>query len=134
MRPPGYSRAPVLESLAEDENRGRLEARSKPPVFKNRLSALRVARNASRYHFRIWNREWSVCPKIPNGWGWCGTTNNKTLAVLSMLYYLIGKTGDSAESRRAEFEELLEEFQDIDLRKIGAPERWLATAPWSQSE
>lgn len=106
----------------------------KAPVFRNWLSVLRVTRNACCHHSRIWNREWGVCPKIPNAWNWSETANNKTFAVLSMIYYLLGKTGDAAEPWRAEFEELLEEFQDIDLRRIGAPERWQDTAPWSRSE
>lgn len=107
---------------------------AKAPVFRNWLSVLRVTRNACCHHSRIWNREWGVCPKIPNAWNWSETANNKTFAVLSMIYYLLGKTGDAAEPWRAEFEELLEEFQDIDPRRIGAPERWQDAVPWSRSE
>lgn len=103
----------------------------KAPIFRNWLSVLRVTRNACCHHSRIWNREWGVCPKIPNAWNWSQAVNNKTFAVLSMIYYLLKMTGDAAQPWRVELEELLEEFQDIDLRQIGAPECWQDMAPWS---
>lgn len=106
----------------------------KVPVFKNWLSVLRVTRNACCHHSRVWNREWGVCPKIPNAWGWSAIPNNRTFAVLSMIYYLLGKTSGSAEHWRTELEKLLEEFQDIDPRKIGAAEYWRDAIPWTQSE
>lgn len=106
----------------------------KVPIFKNWLSVLRVTRNACCHHSRIWNRKWGVCPKIPNAWSWPEATNGRTFAVLSMIYYLLTRISDAAEPWRAELEELLEEFQDIDPRKIGAPIGWHGMTPWSRLE
>lgn len=106
----------------------------KIPVFRNWLSVLRVTRNACRHHSRAWNREWGVCPKIPNAWSWSGVANSRTFAALSVIYHLLEKIGDSAGPWRAELERLFEDFQDIDLRKIGVPSGWRSMIPWSKSE
>lgn len=103
----------------------------KVPIFKNWLSVLRVTRNACCHHSRVWNREWGVCPKIPNAWGWSGIPNSRTFATLSMIYYVLGKTGDSAESWRERLERLFDDFQNIELWRIGASENWSCLAPWS---
>lgn len=101
----------------------------KVPVLKNWLSVLRVTRNACCHHSRVWNRKWGVCPKIPNAWGWSGVANGRTFAVLSVIYHLLARIGDAADLWRAEFEKLLEDFRDIDPRKIGAPNSWRDMAP-----
>lgn len=106
----------------------------KVPVFRNWLSVLRVTRNACCHHSRVWNREWGVCPKIPNAWSWSGVANSRTFAALSVIYHLLEKIGDSAGPWRAELERLFEDFQDIDLRKIGVPSGWRSMIPWSKSE
>lgn len=106
----------------------------KVPVFKNWLSVLRVTRNACCHHSRVWNRKWGVSPKIPNAWNWCGISNGRTFAVLSVIYHLLVRIDNATDSWRAELEKLLEEFQDIDLEKIGAPSNWRDVTPWSQSE
>lgn len=93
----------------------------KVPVFKNWLSVLRVTRNACCHRSRVWNREWGVCPKIPNAWSWSGVANGRTFAVLSVIYHLLARIGDAADPWRAGLENLLEDFQDIDPRKIGVP-------------
>ena len=106
----------------------------KVPVFKSWLSVFRVTRNACCHHSRVWNREWGVRPKIPNAWNWSEIPNNRTFAVLSIIYYLLGKICCEAESWRAELEKLLEEFQDIDLGRVGVPKDWRDTIPWLRSK
>lgn len=102
----------------------------KVPVFKSWLSVFRVTRNACCHHSRVWNREWGVRPKVPNAWNWSGIPNNRTFAVLSIIYYLLGKISDEAEPWRAELEKLFEEFRDIDLGRVGVPKDWRDTIPW----
>lgn len=108
-----------------------LELGVKVLVFRNRLSVLRVTRNARCHHSCVWNRERGACPKIPNAWSWTGVADGRTFAVLSAIYHLLEKTGDSAESWRAELERLFEDFEDVDLRKIGVASGWRSIAPWS---
>lgn len=106
----------------------------KVPVFKNWLSVLRVTRNACCHHSRVWNREWGVCPKIPNAWSWSGVANGRTFAVLSVIYQLLARIGDAAEPWRGELESLFEDFRDIGLDKVGVPSGWRDMTPWSRSE
>ena len=106
----------------------------KVPVFKNWLSVLRVTRNACCHHSRVWNREWGVCPKIPNAWSWSGVANGRTFAVLSVIYHLLARIGDAAEPWRGELESLFEDFRDIGLDKVGVPSGWRDMTPWSRSE
>lgn len=106
----------------------------KVPIFKNWLSVLRVTRNACCHHSRVWNREWGVCPKIPNAWSWSGVANGRTFAVLSVIYHPLAQIGDAADPWRAGLEDSFGDFQDIDPRKIGAPSGWRNIAPWSRLE
>lgn len=102
----------------------------KVPVLKNWLSVFRVSRNACCHHSRVWNRTWGVRPVIPKSWEGFDASNDKTFAVLSVLYYALGKVCD-AEPWRESLESLLDEFDDIELGKMGFPDDWHNGTPWS---
>lgn len=101
----------------------------KVPVLKNWLSVLRVARNACCHHSRVWNRVWGVRPVIPKDWVGFDASNDRTFAVLSVLFYLLDAI-DDASRWRMRLERLLEDYHDIDLTKVGFPGAWRDMSPW----
>ena len=102
----------------------------KVPVLKSWLSVLRVARNACCHHSRVWNRTWGVRPLIPKDWKGFDASNEKTFAVLSVFYYLLGMIEDAAPWKE-KFDELLRDYNDIELSRAGFPEGWQDMPPWS---
>lgn len=99
------------------------------PILKSWIAVLRAARNACCHHSRVWNRTWGVKPIIPKAWEGFAASNDRTFAVLSVVYYLLTKISGADEWRR-ELETLLTEFDDIPLNKLGFPDRWSECDPW----
>lgn len=102
----------------------------KVPILKNWISVLRVSRNACCHHSRVWNRTWGVKPMIPKAWKEFRGSNDKTFAVLSVLYYMLESIGESAQWRH-NLEELITKFSDIPLEKVGFYKNWRETVPWA---
>lgn len=101
------------------------------PVFKNWLSIIRVARNACCHHSRVWNRIWGVQPAIPNNWPVFEAETNRTFAVLSVLNFMLGKI-EPANIWHREVEELLDEYEDIPIERMGFPSNWKEMPVWLQ--
>ena len=123
--------------FANASPRTRLEVASelgvRVPIFKNWLSVLRVSRNACCHHSRVWNRTWGVRPMIPKSWGSFSAPNDRTFAVLSVFYYVLGIIGE-AEPWRLKLEDLLGTYEDIPATRLGFPRRWRNTDPWAQAK
>ena len=100
------------------------------PILKNWISVLRVSRNACCHHSRVWNRTWGVKPIIPKAWKEFQGSNDKTFAVLAVLYYMLESIGESAQWRH-NLEELITKFSDIPLEKVGFCKNWRETVPWA---
>ncbi len=102
------------------------------PVLRSWIAVFRVSRNACCHHSRVWNRTWGMKPMIPRTWDGFGGSNDRTFAVLSVLYYMLGRIGGARDWKRA-LDELLAEFDDIPQEKIGFCEGWRDADPWSGS-
>ncbi len=100
------------------------------PILKNWISVLRVSRNACCHHSRVWNRTWGVKPMIPKAWKGFQGSNDKTFAVLAVLYYMLESIGESAQWRH-DLEELITKFSDIPLEKVSFCKNWRETVPWA---
>jgi abortive infection bacteriophage resistance protein len=65
------------------------------PVLSSWLLTLNYVRNICAHHSRLWNRELAIRPMLPDakhdpGWhGTAGIANNRMLAVLTLLRYLL---------------------------------------------
>ncbi len=101
------------------------------PVLKNWISVLRVSRNACCHHSRVWNRTWGVKPMIPRTWEGFGGSNDKTFAVLSVLCHMLEHVGGAREWAQR-IDELIAEFEDIPLEKVGFYDGWRDSSPWSE--
>lgn len=102
----------------------------KVPVLRSWVSVLRAARNACYHHSRVWNRIWGVKPMVPKAWKGFAAPNDRTFAVLSVVYYLLTRIGGADQWRR-ELEGLIAEFSDVSLDKLGFPKRWRECDPWA---
>ncbi len=103
------------------------------PVLKNWISVLRVSRNACCHHSRVWNRTWGVKPMIPRAWNEFNGLNDKTFAVLSVLCHMLEHVGGAREWAQG-LDDLIAEFEDIPLERVGFYDNWRESSPWSEIE
>jgi abortive infection bacteriophage resistance protein len=106
-----------------------------PPVMISWLHTLLFIRNTCAHHARLWNREISIRPRIPDkkhNPEWHDPVkldNSRIFAVLTLLRYLL-KTIEPENDVRARLEELLARYPGINIREMGFPSNWRASSIW----
>jgi abortive infection bacteriophage resistance protein len=106
-----------------------------PPVLESWLHTLNFIRNTCAHHARLWNRELSIRPFLPDArhhpeWYIPETLDNRRVfAVLTLLQYLLIYI-DSQNDWRARLERLLAEYPELPLDGMGFPQNWHACPLW----
>ena len=103
-------------------------------------------RNICAHHARLWNRILSITPRIPlspeNIWitiitvsdptgGFERKINNRTYFLLSMIVYLLD-TINPKHIFKNKLTELLEKYQNVDVKAMGFPEGWETEPLWTK--
>jgi len=106
-------------------------------VLQSWLFCLNYIRNLCTHHSRLWNRELSIRPLVPdlkNNPEWhqpAAPDNRRTFAVLTLLRWLLLKI--APQSRWPDrLQELLNNYSDIPLNLAGFPAGWETSPVWNQ--
>ena len=106
-------------------------------VLQSWLFCLNYIRNLCAHHSRLWNRELSIRPLVPdlkNNPEWhhpAAPDNRRTFAVLTLLRWLLLKI--APQSRWPDrLRELLNNYSDIPLNLAGFPAGWETSPVWNQ--
>ena len=106
-------------------------------VLQSWLFCLNYIRNLCAHHSRLWNRELSIRPLVPdlkNNPEWyqpAAPDNRRTFAVLTLLRWLLRKI--APQSRWTDrLRELLNNYSDIPLNLAGFPAGWETSPVWNQ--
>jgi abortive infection bacteriophage resistance protein len=106
-------------------------------VLQSWLFCLNYIRNLCAHHSRLWNRELSIRPLVPdlkNNPEWhhpAAPDNRRTFAVLTLLRWLLLKI--APQSRWPDrLQELLNNYSDIPLNLAGFPAGWETSPVWNQ--
>ncbi len=129
-----------LFTLFRNLDRGEQQALSKqfglfPPVLVSWLHTLNFIRNVCAHHARLWNRELSIRPVIPDHrhrpeWHTPFRFDNRRLfTVLTLLAYLL-KRIDAQNDWQIRLEHLLQTYPEIPLSWMGFPANWRESPLW----
>jgi abortive infection bacteriophage resistance protein len=106
------------------------------PVLESWLLTINYVRNVCAHHGRLWNRQLSIRPQIPDpknipAWHKPGIIpNERSFAVLTLLRHLLQHVApQSAWERR--LGSLLKEYPDVPLAEMGFPVEWRKCPIWA---
>ena len=109
-----------------------------PDVLGSWLHHMTYVRNLCAHHSRLWDRVWSIKPRLPYGHAWQPPFvpgNNRMLATLLILNYLMGRspavTGFAADWRRR-VESLIDQSPTVpsSARMMGLTTTWKTHPLW----
>ncbi|MEH0373028.1 Abi family protein [Vibrio mimicus] len=130
----------LYKGLAKDSDRKMIAKRFDVPqdVFQSWLHTLNFVRNCCAHHSRLWNRELSILPKIPNGEEWQlpeqlepskVRPNRRIYMVLLMLAHLMRQI--SPDSRwHDKVKALIVLHPQVPLAPMGFPQDWRTHNFW----
>lgn len=100
-------------------------------VLESWLHALVFVRNVSAHHCRLWNRTFTITPKIPKKMyaEWPAESADKLYIVCSIIQHMMGVIADG--SRWGErLTELIDDRPNVPLVAMGFPCEWKSHRPW----
>jgi len=93
-------------------------------ILSSWIHTLVYIRNLCAHHSRIWNRTLAIKPKVPNKLAeWKGISNSKIFCLFLIFKKLIIIPGEW-ENFKNNLLQLLEEHNDIDIKRMGFPVDW----------
>lgn len=106
-----------------------------PPVLVSWLHTLNFIRNTCAHHARLWNRELAIRPRLPDTrhqpeWHLPEKLDNRRVfAVLTLLQHLLTYI-DPQNDWSTRLEQLLVEYPELPLGKMGFPKNWRSSPIW----
>lgn len=101
-------------------------------VMGSWLHTLVFARNVSAHHCRVWNRTFTIKPKIPKQYqDWPASSQDKLYVACSIIQHMMNVIADGSGWGQR-FRKLIEERPNVPLRAMGFPDNWLDQKPWSE--
>ncbi|MBY6064585.1 Abi family protein [Pseudidiomarina sediminum] len=124
----------LYRGLARDNDRKKIAKRFELPqeVFESWLHSLNFIRNCCAHHSRLWNRELSIPPKIPNGALWdlperlepsLVQPSRRIYMVLLMLAYLMRQVSPDSQWHN-KVKALVTLHPEVPLFPMGFTENW----------
>ncbi|TNC05524.1 hypothetical protein FF100_35565 [Methylobacterium terricola] len=101
-------------------------------ILESWLHSLSFARNVCAHHGRIWNRKFTIKPKIPKVYAshWPASSHDRLYVLCAMIWHLINIIdGNSPWKKR--LLHLIDTRPNIPLRAMGFSDGWADTPPWS---
>lgn len=103
----------------------------KAKVFESWLRSINTIRNICAHHSRLWNRPIGT-PTIPNGEQWDSIRDNhKVFCILSLLAYALKIVAPNS-TWKDRFFDLIRNYPNIDLQRMGFPANWEHTSFWAE--
>lgn len=100
-------------------------------VFESWLHALAFGRNVCAHHCRVWNRAFTIAPKIPKEYrrDWPPAAPSKLYVLCCMIHHMMEVIADDS-NWSGRLRELINERPDVPLAAMGFPENWEESAFW----
>lgn len=116
------------EIVAEDFRVGSFK------IFESWLRCLSLLRNFSAHHARIWNRNFSSIPKMPDhlDFEWINvktTDSSKLYALLCIFAYLLDSLDDDS-GFKSRIKKLVGQYSKTDISLAGFPRNWKNEPLW----
>lgn len=101
-------------------------------VLESWLHSLSFARNVCAHHGRVWNRRFTIKPKIPRLYNpyLPAECHDRLYAICAMTWHLIAII-DGESPWMGRLAHLVDNRPDVPLFSMGFPENWRDTPPWS---
>ena len=101
-------------------------------VLESWLHALVFARNVSAHHCRLWNRTFTITPKIPKKQypQWPQGSADKLYVICSMIQHMMNVIADGSQWEKR-LTDLIDERPSVPFRAMGFPDNWKEEAPWA---
>ena len=112
----------VFKHLSDPEAKKRIARHlgTNPYFLKSWMHSLSVLRNLCAHHCRIWNRNFTIRPKLPKHLKALTTSNQKLAALVVLLTHLLKPLGKNTAFQR-DWDALLCEFPNVPKDKMGFP-------------
>lgn len=100
-------------------------------ILESWLHALVFARNVCAHHCRVWNRTYTIKPKIPKRKynHWPEESRDKLYVICCIIQHIMKETSDGTGwSER--LKEVVNGRPNVPLSAMGFPENWETQSPW----
>lgn len=103
-------------------------------ILESWMHAFAHLRNVCAHHGRLWNRRFTVLPKLPDDTLYPFLQNNKIhqnklYTILSCMLYILQIITPGHQLTK-KLKALFQEFADVDLHEMGFPEGWEKESLW----
>jgi abortive infection bacteriophage resistance protein len=99
-------------------------------VLESWLHVLSTGRNVCAHHGRVWNRSFTIWPKIPRAYRdvWPATSADKLYVLCAIIHHMMERIADGSQWS----ERLKQTIADapVDLKHMGFPEKWSEQPFW----
>lgn len=100
-------------------------------VLESWLHALVFARNVCAHHCRLWNRTFTIKPKIPKNYRhWPIHSADKLYVICGIIQHMMNVIADDSKWDE-KLENLIDERPNVPLAALGFPEDWKGQSPWT---
>ncbi|HFD0507466.1 Abi family protein [Vibrio cholerae] len=131
----------IYNGLAKDADRKAIAKRFDTPqdVFQSWLHTLNFVRNCCAHHSRLWNRELSIPPKVPNGEHWQLPSrlepskvqpSRRIYMVLLMLAHLMRQISPDSQWHNKVKALVTVMYPSVPLAPMGFPDNWRSHIFW----
>jgi len=135
----------LYQGLAKDADRKGIAKRFFVPqdVFQSWLHTLNFVRNCCAHHSRLWNRELSISPKVPNDDQWqlprrlepsMVQPNRRIYVVLLMLAHLMRQISPDSQWHNKVKELVTVKYPNVPLTPMGFPDNWHSHIFWGGAD
>jgi abortive infection bacteriophage resistance protein len=99
------------------------------PVFVSWLHTITYVRNLCAHHNRLWNRELSVKPILPDEWTAKGISNDRVYCLALIVNHLL-KIVAPTSTWKTRLKNTLESLPGVALKTMQFPENWVELEIW----
>jgi abortive infection bacteriophage resistance protein len=99
------------------------------PVFVSWLHTIAYVRNLCAHHNRLWNRELSVKPILPDDWTLQGISNDRTYCLALIIYRLL-KIVAPTSTWKSRLKDTLGSLPGLDLKTMQFADNWQELEIW----
>lgn len=119
-RAKGTLRIPVADVFGVQHN-----------ILESWLHSLVFVRNVCAHHGRLWNRTFTIRPKIPKRYQgeWPEASQDKLYMVCCILHHMLGIIADDS-GWASRLRELIDSRPDVPLKAMGFPDDWSKRPFW----
>jgi abortive infection bacteriophage resistance protein len=104
-----------------------------PTVFQSWMHLLSYVRNLCAHHQRVWNRVFTLTPKVMENYETYLTPNDRLYAQLVVMQILLKRIAHDTTWHR-KINDLMNGYSFVDSRLMGFPESWRKQPLWGISK